>query len=402
MINSDDEQWILNKGGVEVKKVHLGDNVQDNQFEMTDENELVIVKNTDNSNEEDLLFFHVQLPHTVIPFAVQDVVERPIPIGGFSIWKLKREKQEHFVYRIENEKMKIIQGTRETYAQGEFKRNLERELKMIESNHLYFIEESGDMSPEVITVSEPIREAYTDLLRFFRVNNLLPSLAFFDEEYIALVKRYVNVYLDELNKLKNGQSLDQSQRDLALIGTIRKGLKDPEWLFTPLHPLNLAYQLQLNDLIGSEVINDELLRSLRPTNLLPYVSFNSTLYKATEQNDSYEWTTYINQNLPRFESSKFYVGKLVQEKIEEFTGHFSYLFELDYRAPLKINTINMGDCREILQGLFEYYKQQLKGNAEKQNCCRSNFIFMLRKELTTYLRKCLNIQIQRKLQAFSI
>ncbi|WP_179292215.1 DNA phosphorothioation-dependent restriction protein DptH [Paenibacillus campinasensis] len=365
LINSEDDQWILNKGGLEVKQVQLGDNVQENQFEMTDENELVIVKNTDNSNEEDLLFFQVQLPHTVIPFAVQDVVERPIPIGGFSIWKLKREKQEHFVYRIENEKMKIIQGTRETYAQGEFKRNLERELKMIESNHLYFIEESGDMSPEVIAVSEPIREAYTDLLRFFRVNNLLPSLAYFDEEYTALAKKYVNIYLEELNKLKNGQSLDQSQRDLALIGTIRKGLKDPEWLFTPLHPLNLAYQLQLNDLIGAEIINDELLRSLRPTNLLPYVSFNSTLYKATEQNDSYEWTTYIDQNLPRFESSKFFVGKLVQEKIEEFTEHFSYLFELDYRAPLKINTINMGDCREILQGLFEYYKRQLKGNVEK-------------------------------------
>ncbi|GIP52564.1 DNA phosphorothioation-dependent restriction protein DptH [Paenibacillus vini] len=365
LINSDDEQWIINKGGLEVKKVQLGDNVQENQFEMTDENELVILKSMDNSNEEDLLFFHVQLPDTNIPFAVQDVVERPIPIGGFSIWKLKREKQEHFVYRIENEKMKIIQGTRETYAQGEFKRNLERELKMIESNHLYFIEESGDILPEGITISEPIKEAYTDLLRFFRANQLLPSLAFYDEEYTELAKKYVNIYLEELSKLTNGQSLDQTQRDLALIGTIRKGLKDPEWLFTPLHPLNLAYQLQLNELLGAEVINDELLRSLKPTNLLPYVTFNSTLYKAIEQNDSFEWTSYVDQNLPRLESSKLFISKLVQEKIEEFTEHFSYLFELDYRAPLKINTINMGDCREILHGLFEYYKKQLKGNVEK-------------------------------------
>lgn len=365
LINSDDQQWILNKGGIEVKQVQLSDNVNDNQFEMTNEDELVIVKNTDISYEEDLLSFKVQLPHTVIPFAVQDVIERPVPIGGFSVWKLKREKQEHFVYRVENEKMKIVQGTRETYAQGEFKRNLERELKMIESNHLYFIEESGEMNPEVITVSESIREAYTDLLRFFRVNNLLPSLAYFDEEYTELAKKYVNVYLEEINKLENGQSLDQSQRDLALVGTVRKGLKDPEWLFTPLHPLNLAYQLQLNELIDSEVINDELLRSLRPTNLLPYVSFNSKLYKAIDHYDCYEWTSYIDHNLPRVESSKFFVSKLVQEKVEEFTEHFSYLFDLDYRAPLKINAINMGDCREILQGLFEYYKRQIKGSVEK-------------------------------------
>ncbi|MGM1050412.1 MAG: DNA phosphorothioation-dependent restriction protein DptH [Bacillota bacterium] len=367
LINSDEDQWVLNKGALDVKQVQLDDVAENNKFDMTDTEELVITKNSDGVNDEELLYFQVQLSNTTIPFAVKDVVERPVPIGGFSVWKLKREKQEHFFYRLENEKMKIIQGTRETYAQGEFKKNLERELKIIESNHMYFYEETGEIVSEIITVSESLKEAYSDLLRFFRANNLLPSLAFFDEEYTALAKKYVDVYLQELNNLKNGQSLDQSQRDLALIGTIRKGLKDPEWLFTPLHPLNLAYQLQLNELIGSEVINDELLRSLRATNLLPYVSFNSTLYKASEQNDSYEWTTYLDQSLPRFESSKFFVSKLVQEKVEEFTEHFSYLFELDYRAPLKINTINMGDCQEILQGLFEYYKRQLKSNVEKSD-----------------------------------
>lgn len=367
LINSEEDYWILNKDGSEVVKVQLNNEKEQNEFELSVSEELVITKGQDLSNEEEMIPFQVKLPHTQIPFAVKDVVERPAPIGGFSVWKLKREKQEHFVYRIENEKMKIIQGTRETFAQGEFKKNLEREFELIKSNHMSFDEDMGELTPKEISISETLRSAYTDLLRYFRANDLLPSLAYFDEEYLALAKNYVNSYLHELEQLQDGQSLDYSQRDLVLIGTIKKGHKDPEWLYTPLHPLNLAYQLQLHDLLGTEVINDELLRLLRPTNLLPYVSFQSKLYKAIEQNESFEWTTYIDQSLPRYESSRTLVSKLVQDKIEQFTDHFSYLFELDHRSPLKINTINMGDCQEILQGIFEYYRHQLKKNVEKSD-----------------------------------
>ncbi|WP_458125429.1 DNA phosphorothioation-dependent restriction protein DptH [Paenibacillus sp. Z3-2] len=366
LINSDAEHWFFNKDASEITKVNLTES--HSTFDITEEQELVVSRNDENNSDEEMIYFNIQLPHTSIPFAVQDLVERPVPIGGFSVWKLKREKQEHFTYRIENEKMKIVQGTRETFAQGEFKRNLERERKLLETNHLFFLEDNlGEIVPQAISVSEPLKEAYCDLLRYFRTNDLLPSLAYFDEDYTVLARNYIDVYLQELEQLQNGQSLNQTQRDLVLVGTIQKNHINPEWLFTPLHPLHLAYQLQLSQLVGDESINDELLHSMRPTNLLPYVNFTSKLYKAIEMSDSYEWASYMDQSLPRFESSKTFVNKLVQEKIEEFTGHFGYLFELDRRAPLKINTINMGDCQEILQGLFEYYKKQLKDNLEKGN-----------------------------------
>ncbi|MFF2019693.1 DNA phosphorothioation-dependent restriction protein DptH [Paenibacillus sp. NPDC058177] len=383
LINSEQNKWVFNKGEPDVEEVELMDDFENNQFEITEFKELVVSKNPENQSDEELIHFLIKLSMTEIPLSVQDVVERPVPIGGFNVWKLKREKQEHFTYRLEtNDKMKIIQGTRETYAQGEFKKNLVRELKLIGDNHLYFIEEAGELHPEQINVPETVREAYIDLLRFFRDNRLLPSLAYLDEEYSLLARRYVEAYIKELEQLQNGQSLVQTHRDLVLLGTIRKGLKDPEWLYTPLHPLNLAYQLQLNDLIGKETINDELLRTLRPTHLLPYVSFNAGLYKVIEASDSYEWTTYIDQRLPRFESSKLFVNKLVQEKIEEFTEHFSYLFDLNYRAPMKINTINMGDCQDILQGLFEYYKRQLKREVQKSE--------LLPIELHIYAEKGIN------------
>lgn len=366
LINSDAEHWFFNKGASEITKVNLAESHR--TFQITKEQELVISRNDENNSDEEMIYFNIQLPYTSIPFAVQDLVERPVPIGGFSVWKLKREKQEHFTYRIENEKMKIVQGTRETFAQGEFKRNLERERKLLETNHLFFYEDNlGEIVPQAISVSEQLKEAYCDLLRYFVSNDLLPSLAYFDEDYTVLARKYIDIYLQELEQLQNGQSLNQTQRDLVLIGTIQKNHINPEWLFTPLHPLHLAYQLQLNQLVSDELINDELLHSMRPTNLLPYVSFNSKLYKVIEMNDSYEWASYMDQSLPRFELTKTFVSKLVQEKVEEFTGHFGYLFELDRRAPLKINTINMGDCQEILQGLFEYYKKQLKDNLEKAN-----------------------------------
>ena len=38
------------------------------------------------------------------------------------------------------------------------------------------------------------------------------------------------------------------------------------------------------------------------------------------------------------------------------------MFELANNAPIRINLINTGDSKEILQGIFKYYIKQLKSN----------------------------------------
>lgn len=361
LISSEETELIVNpsENSVETNTIIL-DGKSVPQVSVNAGQKVVLKKVLDSDNEEEAIRFNILFDDTLIPFAVEDVVERPAPITAFTVWKQKMLRQEHFYYKIENEKMKIIQGTRETFAQGEFKKNLEREYELIHSDGLYFHEGVTGLLNKEIEVPDTIRSSYSSLVTYFRTKKLLPSLAYMDEEYKNLVEVYISSFLDELEQLENGQ-LTQKSRNMGLVGTIDRTIEEKEWLFSPLHPMNLAFQIELNKLIAGQELQDELLKTLRGTFLIPHVRFgNDKLYKVTDQTDSYEWNTYVDYDLPRYEGNRSFVNKLVYEKIEEFIEHFKYLFDTDERSPLRVNVVNMGDCREIAQGLLEFYKRQLK------------------------------------------
>ncbi|WP_218015226.1 DNA phosphorothioation-dependent restriction protein DptH [Brevibacillus dissolubilis] len=368
--SSEETEWILNPSdleeAVEVVEI-IGDEERD-IFEVMEDQQLVIQKRlVDQDDDQEFINFRVLLPYTEIPLALYEATERPAPINGLHVWKLKREKQQHFKYRLENDKMKILQGTKETYAQNEFRANLDRELKIIKQGGLYFREDSADLEVVELNIPETVEEAYKALVKYFDVHQLLPSLAYMDAEYEGLASRFVHAYLDELMKLEPGQSLTQQQRNLAYVGTIERVFGDREWLFTPLHPLNLAYQLQIKDVLGEESVGDELLKILRSTNLLPYVKVDEKVYRPVEKSDSPEWGVYVDHLLPRYGGSRSFVSKLVKEKMEEFIEHFGFLFNLNEAAPIKINLINMGDCREVLHGIFEFYKKNISQKISKND-----------------------------------
>lgn len=64
--------------------------------------------------------------------------------------------------------------------------------------------------------------------------------------------------------------------------------------------------------------------------------------------------------------SKDFVSKLVADKIQEFVEHFSYLFSSEIKTPIKINLINTGDCKEIVQGIVKYYVHELNTSKTKR------------------------------------
>ena len=79
-----------------------------------------------------------------------------------------------------------------------------------------------------------------------------------------------------------------------------------------------------------------------------------------------EWKVYVEESLPRYKGSKDFVSKLVADKIREFVDHFSYLFAEDSFAPIKINLINTGDCKEVVQGIIKYYIRELNTKRKKR------------------------------------
>lgn len=358
--NTDEENILINpSGSVEIEE--RLDSKECN-FELLDKDQrLRIVRDIQlNDEDEDIVKFSIRFHGVDIPLAIKEQLERPVLITGLKVWKLKRENNEDFIYYGNN---KLAQGNSEYFNKDEYRRNIERENEIIESEGLFFKENGTELNEVEIKVSSNLMYAYKELVQYYKDNDLIPSLAYFNEELYKLSTKYVKEYLNVLESIENGTYLEQKHKDLIKIGTIQKNDGDKELLFTPLHPINVSYQIFINRRIGDEELTEEILKKLSSVYLIPYFYNNDgVLYRPIEQTHSPEWTYFVDDKIPRYKGSRNFVSKLVREKIEEFIDHFSYLFELTRNSPIIINLVNLGDCKEIIQGIFDYYIRALNKN----------------------------------------
>ncbi|MFC4306401.1 DNA phosphorothioation-dependent restriction protein DptH [Cohnella boryungensis] len=358
--NCGEQNLIINPNGTdEVKETLIK---VENTVEIFDvDQRLEIINSVENFDDEsELIKLELKYMDTIIPITLKEEIDKPKVITGVSLWKLKRENKEHFIYKGNN---KLIHGTKEFYAREEFRENIEREKEIIKASGLFFTETSEGLQIEDLDIDPDLKQCYKNLIAYCKVNNLLPSLSYFNDEIAELANKYILQFINCIEEINDGALLSTRQRNLMKLGTIENLNGDREIIFTPLHPLNIAYQIIMNNAIKDEVIHEEILKRLSPINLLPYIyNDEKEIYKPIEQNHSPEWTYYLNSKIQRYNGSRDFVSKLVSEKIDEFIEHFSYLFSSASSAPMKINLINLGDCREVLQGLFEYYVKELRKN----------------------------------------
>jgi len=69
---------------------------------------------------------------------------------------------------------------------------------------------------------------------------------------------------------------------------------------SPLHPLNVLYQLTLMNEEAIGEVRDDLIEKLSPLYLLPYIkNEDRVLYHAVEQKHSPEWRIYAQQSNKR-------------------------------------------------------------------------------------------------------
>ena len=77
-----------------------------------------------------------------------------------------------------------------------------------------------------------------------------------------------------------------------------------------------------------------------------------------------EWRYYAPIANKRYQGARNFVQKLVCDKISQYREHFSFLFDDLGNKQMSINLVNMGDCREIFQGLLRFYVQSLRDNVD--------------------------------------
>lgn len=373
-VNTNDSSIVFNEFGEgNITNYEIDSNNDVINIESDEKLTVKISENFEYENDSDLARFNLKIGNELIPIGMVGATEKVVPIEGFKVWKLKREKNSDFKLVGDN---KLQHGTREYFARDEFRKNLNLEKQIIEMEGLSFIDTADGLESIDLELNSDVKKSYCNILEYYKISRKLPSLTYINDDLRKLYEDFISSYIKALNNIEEGTYLTQSEKNLFKIGAIKREVEDRELIFTSLHPLNMAYQLHLLNNIDDETIADEVIKKFTSTYLLPYiVDENDKLYIPKEQQHTPEWKYYVDENLPRYKSSRDFVSKLVNEKLEEFVGHFRYMFEMGNNAPIRINLINTGDSKEILQGIFKYYVKQLKNNKSKEVLPMDLFIY---------------------------
>ncbi|MHB7979181.1 DNA phosphorothioation-dependent restriction protein DptH [Clostridium sporogenes] len=363
-VNTNDSNIVFNEYAENFTKSEVEYN---NHTIDVNNDEKLILKISDNfeyENDSDLARFNLKINQCIIPIGIMGTSEKISPIEGLKVWKLKREKKCDFRLVGDN---KLQHGTKEYFTRDDFRRNLQLEKQIIESEGIFFIESTDGLESMNLELNSELKSDYNEIIRYFSISNKLPSLTYLNNELKTLYKNFIKKYIKALEEIEEGSYLTKEQKNLFKIGAIKREIEDRELILTSLHPLNISYQLHINEETDNESMDDEIIKKFTSTYLLPYIlDDNSNLYIPMEQHHSPEWKYYVDETLPRYKSSRDFVSKLVHEKIEEFVSHFKYMFNMANNAPIRINLINTGDSKEILQGIFKYYIKQLKVNKSRE------------------------------------
>ncbi len=320
--------------------------------------ELKLVFNEDSfSSGNGKILFTLSLGALKIPLGISDDKVNVSSLTGVRAFKLKNERKRGFEYRDG----KIVLGNDLYHAIGDFKEDLLRESYFVEKQACYVVKNlQGEYASEPISIPEDLRSAYVDYLSIFKESRQLPSLAYLDETLCKAAKRYVGAFKDFFNQVKEGNALSQEHNDALRLGVVYdQSLKTIA--FSPLHPLNVAYQLQLHEEKGLGSVRDDIVGRLTSANLLPYIKDDEqTVYEIVEQDKSPEWRYYTPLDRERFHEIRDFAPKLVAEKIEEYYAHFKFLFDGVGDRRMILSLHNLGDCREIFLGIIRYFKGQIK------------------------------------------
>ncbi|WP_244157150.1 DNA phosphorothioation-dependent restriction protein DptH [Halobacillus aidingensis] len=290
-----------------------------------------------------------------IPMQINDKETRARPILAKNVWKLKREREQSF-HLVEN---RLKQGTFEAYMHNDFKGKVELEQKWIQEGMASGTMEFGELQAIRLNLPHDVKEAYDNLLDIMDEKEFLPSLGYLDGDIKEAAEKFVFSYQKEISEIQEHVLLDDSQKGLMNLGFIRN--KEDIWM-TPFHPLNLSYQLYLNEILGAEEVDAHILDRLHPQNLLPFIyGQGDSLYRPTMESDTPEWIDYKPENQVTVGNANEFMAKVVREKMNQFVQHFDYLFLDASKSPLLLNIIQIHNDTEIVKGVFNY----LKGKLEK-------------------------------------
>jgi len=362
--DNEDEYLIFNSGESYKLEATLE---SDKKYHLNDESELKL-KVDYNLLVDDIVHFGIENESFTLPVAIKPKSEPPRLITGIDVWNDKRIYKRNFKYSFEEDSLKLYFKNNEFSVRGSFRKNLLLEKQIIQSEGFSWEEKSDNkLFIKDIGLSDQLKLAYIKLRKYYLNKDILPSLAFIKDELKVLAEDYLNAFINELNKIEENRPLTKKEKDLVSLGVVYEKFGEGLIKYSPLHPINIAYQLNLNLHLKQEGLYNAILKRLNPTNLVPFIEAKKNkIFTQIDSKDSPEWLNYSvylesEQSIP-----KDFVSKLITTKLENFTYNFDFLFNQSKYSPIKLNVVNLGDCKEVLQGIFEYYRKFLNKNKTRR------------------------------------
>jgi len=328
-----------------------------------------IILEIDSEIDKEYVPFKVRHEDIELEMQAYQKVEAPKHITGWNVWQNKRIEQESFRIEIEDERVLLSHGNEYYSVREDYRKNLFLEAQLMKQYGHRWIQlaETEINEDKLVGLPKELNQAYNNYYQYIQSKENLPSLLYLDEVGVEYATRYVDAFIRAIDTLPPGKGVKpEILNALFCLGTVKELFGDQKLKLSPLHPLNVAYQLELNKAVGEEKLYDSILRKMTAGNLLPYFRWNesevesdSVVYGSKANDHSPEWHYYSNDYKFKQLSTKGFVRGLVKQKISDFIRNFGYLFDYHQDTPIKINAINMGDCESILQGIFDYYKGQV-------------------------------------------
>ncbi|EBP0140442.1 DNA phosphorothioation-dependent restriction protein DptH [Salmonella enterica] len=243
---------------------------------------------------------------------------------------------------------------------------LMQESSLIEHNLLSTGSNNSEFALDELQAIYPdLHNAYHQLFVYYQRRNTLPSLVSWSAEYRALVSHMLATFEQALQQIGLSRALTAQEKRLLHLGICRG---DNYERLSPLHPLVLAYHLQLAETIIAEPgdptsasfasLPQITLDRLVVSGLMPFVYHSEHEYAQLQpMAENRFWIDIV----PQRQMSHEYVKRLVKDKLNEFTDAYSRLFQSAGNNALVINAINLGDAKELFLGLVEYFKQEKDG-----------------------------------------
>ena len=288
------------------------------------------------------------------------------PVSGLKLWQKKRTLESDCVLVLGDETVKVQVGTDE-YGLGYPMRELyplEKQFLALGGACWRKIGDDIELDAQP-DLPQTVSNAYFEILEQFKARRTIPSLAYFDEELCKLVDVLSNAIVDHFRRLETDKPLPDCAEGMLRLGMYDDG----RVLMSPLAPFNLAFEAQLSRELRGESVPIELLRLLDQSAMLPFLKTakaRGSVYASCALGDAPQWLEFRRRsNGGGVVGSR--VGTTVSTKLHQFVNHFSFLFSSRGGAPLVVHLINMGDCSDVVKGIAEFYRDQLRRRTGKTN-----------------------------------